>query len=232
MSAHDDADFFEVEESKSEAAAALLNSSQVALYALATGTSMFIARRRFLAHIADAPEPEYISYVPSRVPDIEPISAENQAAAVQSGAGSSSLPQMERGLNSVNSETRERHHASVSQHPDLYDLQRTEEYGNYNTHVGADSPSQQHEALSNPLLEHSRGSRVTNSLDDSSNASAAGSSSEAHTESTTTKLDEHLLARIQSSAASGPIVAYIRPPLSNVPAFPPSQKNRNHRNSL
>lgn len=47
-------DFFDREESKAEAAAALSNSSQVALAALATGSTMAQTRRRLLAHIAGA----------------------------------------------------------------------------------------------------------------------------------------------------------------------------------
>lgn len=50
-------DSFELEESKAEAAATLCNSSQLALAALASGTSMAQTRRRLMAHIADAPLP-------------------------------------------------------------------------------------------------------------------------------------------------------------------------------
>jgi hypothetical protein len=45
-------DPFELDESKNEAAAALANSSHIALAALATGTSMAQTRRRLLAHVA------------------------------------------------------------------------------------------------------------------------------------------------------------------------------------
>jgi hypothetical protein len=54
----------EQEESRAAAAAALSNSSQLALLALAENVSMFVARRRLVALIAGAKQPP--AYHPGR----------------------------------------------------------------------------------------------------------------------------------------------------------------------
>lgn len=225
MSTADEVDFFELDESKSEAAAALCNSSHVALYALATGTSMFIARRRLLAHIADAPEPEYVFYAPSRnstnqhlLDDQTASSLPGRSAFSHRADYSSSSPAFAR---------RHRIHMHEQPHSSTHHLSQSHDVPNPTVSGESDGSGQSQEP--HPNLHETSDLHGAGAGPGSSNT---GASATTGTEASVAEFEEHFRAHIRTAAANGPIVAYIRPPTSASPNLPPPPRYREYLNTF